>query len=354
MIDTDGDKKIDEIRSLLERIYLLGPAESKRRAGHDLPSIPSSAESRSGPRPPPDEPVALSPNSALSQRDLLLAMEYREFLAGRHTTGLNPWIFLFATTLNTVVVAALAALVVSMLRQDLAGPGQIQKPTYQPPPASNYSTATLQRTIEIARIGTPDNPLRLEEGRPAQLPLRISPESAAAESYFLVLYGLPSTTILTGVNRIGSDSWLLPANASDKIGITVANPSNEATPFAIQLRHLNGSVAAETEGWLVVSKPAVETPPKADPALIAGLIAKSEQMLSRGDIVAARTLYQRAAEAGSADAALALGATYDPNRLWVLGVFGMAGNKERARQWYLRADQLGHPDAKDRLVSLGN
>jgi len=35
-----------------------------------------------------------------------------------------------------------------------------------------------------------------------------------------------------------------------------------------------------------------------------------------------------------------------------LGVFGMVGNRERARQWYARADQLGHPTARDRLKSL--
>ncbi len=55
---------------------------------------------------------------------------------------------------------------------------------------------------------------------------------------------------------------------------------------------------------------------------------------------------------GSGEAALALGATYDPNRLWSLGVFGMVGNAERARQWYLRAEQLGQPEAKERLRVL--
>jgi TPR repeat protein len=57
---------------------------------------------------------------------------------------------------------------------------------------------------------------------------------------------------------------------------------------------------------------------------------------------------------GSAAAAMSLAATYDPKRLWSLGVFGMIGNKERARQWYARADQLGHPDAKERLKALGD
>jgi TPR repeat protein len=47
-----------------------------------------------------------------------------------------------------------------------------------------------------------------------------------------------------------------------------------------------------------------------------------------------------------------LGTTYDPRRLWSLGVFGMVGDKERARHWYERAQQLGHPDARARISAL--
>jgi TPR repeat protein len=32
----------------------------------------------------------------------------------------------------------------------------------------------------------------------------------------------------------------------------------------------------------------------------------------------------------------------------------MVGNKERAKQWYTRASELGQPDAKARLLALGN
>jgi TPR repeat protein len=56
---------------------------------------------------------------------------------------------------------------------------------------------------------------------------------------------------------------------------------------------------------------------------------------------------------GSGSAALALGTTYDPNRLWSLGVLGLTGNKERARQWYLRASELGSSEAKARLMAPG-
>jgi hypothetical protein len=84
------------------------------------------------------------------------------------------------------------------------------------------------------------------------------------------------------------------------------------------------------------------------------LLAKADRLLEKGDIVAARAVYQRAAEMGSAAAALTLGATYDPNRLWSLGALGMVGNRDRARQWYARASELGHPEAKVRLLALGN
>jgi hypothetical protein len=49
-------------------------------------------------------------------------------------------------------------------------------------------------------------------------------------------------------------------------------------------------------------------------------------------VVGARAVYERVAEMDGGPAALALGSTFDPNRLWSLGVFGMVGNKERARQ----------------------
>jgi TPR repeat protein len=82
-------------------------------------------------------------------------------------------------------------------------------------------------------------------------------------------------------------------------------------------------------------------------------MAKADRLIAKGDIVGARAIYRRAAEMGSGTAALALGTTYDPNRLWSLGALGLAGNKERARQWYLRASELGNAEAKARLTALG-
>ena len=98
--------------------------------------------------------------------------------------------------------------------------------------------------------------------------------------------------------------------------------------------------------------PDVPRAARLDQTALKDMLQKGDQLLGRGDVVGARAVYERAAEMGSGPAALALGSTFDPNRLWSLGVFGMVGNKERARQWYARADQMGHPSAKDRLKSL--
>jgi hypothetical protein len=61
-----------------------------------------------------------------------------------------------------------------------------------------------------------------------------------------------------------------------------------------------------------------------DPEEIKLLMKQGEQLIAAGDVATARTVLQRAADAGDANAAMALGATYDPNVLARLGVVGWA------------------------------
>jgi TPR repeat protein len=171
-------------------------------------------------------------------------------------------------------------------------------------------------------------------------------------SYILVLSGLPANATLSGATRMGSDSWLLPAGALTQLELIVPEWSASLIEVGVELRHANGAVAAQGKAWLAVPPPPVPQGAKLDETAIKELLRSGDRLLRRGDVAAARAVYERAAALGSAQAALALGSTYDPSRLWSLGVFGMVGNKERAHHWYQRADQLGHPEAKDRLKAL--
>ena len=65
---------------------------------------------------------------------------------------------------------------------------------------------------------------------------------------------------------------------------------------------------------------------------MAALIARGQTYLANGDVVSARLVFRRAAEAGDAQAALALGGTYDPLVLRSLGVIGVAADAAQARE----------------------
>jgi hypothetical protein len=82
------------------------------------------------------------------------------------------------------------------------------------------------------------------------------------------------------------------------------------------------------------------------------LVKRGNEFIASGDLAAARLLLRRAAEAGSAEAALALGATFDPVVMQRLGAIGTTPDIAQARQWYQRAAELGSNAALQRLAGL--
>jgi hypothetical protein len=82
------------------------------------------------------------------------------------------------------------------------------------------------------------------------------------------------------------------------------------------------------------------------------LMARASLLLSQGNIVAARTVLDRAAETGSALALFALAETYDPIILAAWGTFGTQGDAAKARELYARAFAGGVQEANDRLNAL--
>ena len=91
-----------------------------------------------------------------------------------------------------------------------------------------------------------------------------------------------------------------------------------------------------------------------DPSEVDVLVKQGQQFVAAGDFVTARLVFQRAAEAGNAAAALALGASYDPVVLSRLGVRGVDADVGKARAWYQKAKEFGAPDADRRLSTLAN
>jgi hypothetical protein len=110
--------------------------------------------------------------------------------------------------------------------------------------------------------------------------------------------------------------------------------------------------AAPTVSPNATTAPADAVGPPIDETEIAAMIKRGKALLTSGDIVSARLLLRRAADAGNAEAALALGATFDPLVIRQLGAVGMTPDPAQAKQWYQRAATLGSASATGQLAKL--
>ena len=81
----------------------------------------------------------------------------------------------------------------------------------------------------------------------------------------------------------------------------------------------------------------------------AALMERGRDLLRNGDVALAQLAFRRLAEAGNADAALALAATYDPRYLAEHKLIGIIGDEAKARAWFQRASELGSTEA-DRIL----
>jgi hypothetical protein len=83
------------------------------------------------------------------------------------------------------------------------------------------------------------------------------------------------------------------------------------------------------------------------------LLKMGDDRVKDGFVSQARLLYERAADAGLAEAAMALAATFDPNELARLNLPDIPPDPNEARRWYERARELGAVAADAPLKRLG-
>jgi hypothetical protein len=234
------------------------------------------------------------------------------------------------------------------------------------PSNDNFDVAPARLVVDGGRAAA---------NSPAPLGVSLK-DSSGGESVFLS--GLENGTRLTAGTPIGGKGWRI--SARDLGSVLAYAPVNYigAMHAAINLHAANNSVV-DTQvvrlEWIgkpdqksdpqaqqqpqqqqqqAPQRPVVAMParPPLDQEEIGRLIKKSQQLLQAGDIAPARLLLQRAALGGSAQAALVLGGTYDPDVLREIGVLGFAPNPTLAREWYQKALELGASEASRRIDRL--
>ena len=198
------------------------------------------------------------------------------------------------------------------------------------------------------------------------LAIAVGPAEALPRNAYVRIRGLPPAVALTEGHAIAPGVWAVPLSALSGLAAIVPIGAQGGAEIIVDLVSLDGNVLAQAKTTLritaaqqapaaSVAADAGPAPAKTNPAREQALsfYRKGQDLMGRGDIDAARRFFERAADMGLSQAALALAATYDPNELAKLKVVGLAGNAAAARKWYDRAAELGAAEATDRLHRLG-
>lgn len=218
------------------------------------------------------------------------------------------------------------------------------------------------------------------------LRIRVGPPGALPRGSFVRVQGLPPLAALSEGHSIAPGSWAVPLAALPDLRIMLPVTATGRSEIAITLVALDGAVLGEAKSVLVVSAPPAaqsEAAPSASASILrAGvpdraeppaalprargptltpdereralrLVKRGNEQLAEGGVAQARLFYERAAEAGLAEGAMAMAATYDAAELARLGVLGLQPDRNAARRWYERAQQLGSTEAERRLSRLG-
>jgi hypothetical protein len=248
-------------------------------------------------------------------------------------------------------------------------------------------TACVALGIIVAGDGTPARPAEAQQrvsivvpgvvrAQPAsrtRLPIEISSPDAPARNSFLRIRGLPVAAALSDGHAIAPGSWAVPLNVLANLNVILPVGIQGSSDISINLVSVDGAILAEARTVLAVEvTPAASARPEPPAAFTSpretglapplppeereraiGMYTKGQELLERGQVYAARKLFERAAEIGLAQAAVSLAATYDPEELDKLRVIGLPPDPAAARKWYEKARELGAVEASDRLRRLG-
>ena len=214
------------------------------------------------------------------------------------------------------------------------------------------------------------------------LPIELTQHGTVPGRCIVLIRGLPSAVSLSKGRLFESGVWGVPVGELDGLRLITGSAAFGRTAFAVSLVTLTGDVLGEADSSLVVSQtsqmvqttaavqetnpvreqlpdgdPASRRPPPLSPKALENIklfMGKGDNAMQASNINLARLFYTQAAEAGSAEGAYALAATYDPAELARLRVMGgIQPDPTLAKRWYEKATELGSQTAQSRLTQLG-
>lgn len=210
------------------------------------------------------------------------------------------------------------------------------------------------------------------------LGITVAPPDRIPRNSFVRLRGLPPMAALSDGHSIAPGAWAVSLASLPGLTLTVPASASGRSEILVTLVSLEGVALAEARATLMIGPQQAGAPtaatilrgtpsfgaPPAPPAIAPRmtpedreralrLMKRGQDELADANLAGARLFFERAADAGLPEAALALGSTYDAAELQRLNIRGGVADAKEARRWYERAAQLGAPEASARLQRLG-
>ena len=227
-----------------------------------------------------------------------------------------------------------------------AAPSPVQQATVAP------AIPLIPQTPEIA-ITAPEE-IIAKAGETIGFAIAIDAVEALPARAAIAIRDLPDGVSFSHGRPFGAGEWTLAPDEIADLTLRLPDDQSGASDLRVELVAADGAVLARTATRLDVAPPPTAglVVRSGETDRIADLMAHGQKMIDVGYFAGARAYYQRAAEAGSGEAALAVGATYDPEFVAALAAQGIKPDPEAAETWYSRAASLGIADREAGLAAL--
>ena len=209
------------------------------------------------------------------------------------------------------------------------------------------------------KIRSPAGPRLVAEGASAEngdavsLGVRVE---GPIDGVIAVISGLRRGSTLSSGRPWGETGWIVPAAELAITSIRPPHGFSGTMEYVVTLRRPDNTILDQQAmrlDWSGTENTGGEkTARELDREEIANLLKRGQELFETGDLAGARLLLKRAADAGNARAAYALGASYDPLVLQELRVYGVVADVAKARAWYEKAKAFGSTEAPRRLELL--
>jgi hypothetical protein len=225
-------------------------------------------------------------------------------------------------------------------------------PVQQAAVAATPALGAAKPAREIAL--TAPKQIAAKAGEAVDFAIAIDATEALPERSVIAVRGLPEGAAFSEGRPFGTNEWSLGPDEIDGLSLRLPEDQSGRADLRVEVVAADGAVLAHANTQLEVTAPdlapGVVRPDEA--GRVEDLIAHGDGMIAVGYFAGARAYFKRAAEAGSGEAALAVGATYDPAFIGALGIQGIKPDPAMAERWYARAAALSITDGEAKLAGL--